>query len=251
MTKRLKISSVRVVERETGSFALGRRLHTEDGVHFSGQLAQRNFNGDGEDLMLNADGFIKHADRILDAGHARINYRIPRFLESSGDFFVEGFAQYSINLLPQFDYDREGAGIGYRLPFMKHLTAHFGLRGFNENVFGVEEDVTIGEHDVGTTFYSIFRSQLTLDYRDDVFNPRSGFQSILQTELSEKTLGSEADFINLNLQTSIYAPVFPILIWANNARFRYLQPIDGTDVVPLSQRIFLGGRDSLRGFSRY
>ena len=40
------------------------------------------------------------------------------------------------------------------------------------------------------------------------------------------------------------------LVWANRLSGELVQPFGSTDVVPLSQRVFLGGRNSLRGFSR-
>ncbi len=60
-------------------------------------------------------------------------------------------------------------------------------------------------------------------------------------------LGSSANFVRFLGQTAFYVPVRPWLTWANNVRLGLATPFSGS-MVPLSQRFFTGGADSLRGF---
>jgi outer membrane protein assembly factor BamA len=85
------------------------------------------------------------------------------------------------------------------------------------------------------------------DTRDHPLDAHHGqFQSVT-FGVTPTALGSSANFVRFLAQSSFYRPVRSWLTWANNFRLGLAIPFDGS-VVPLSERFFTGGPDSLRGF---
>ena len=65
--------------------------------------------------------------------------------------------------------------------------------------------------------------------------------------MTAKALGASANFFRFLGQTAFYKQVTPWLVLADNFRLGFAIPFSGSDV-PLSERFFTGGADSLRGF---
>ena len=89
--------------------------------------------------------------------------------------------------------------------------------------------------------------QYVHDTRDKPLDAHHGIYQTATAEVSPKAIGSSANFVRFFGQTSFYVPVKPWLTWANNFRVGIAEPFGGTPV-PLSERFFSGGADSLRGF---
>ncbi len=242
---------VRVFERDSGTIDFGGSFNTEDGLHLSTELNQRNLDGSGNGVLLGVDGYFKTGSRFFDSGTARALFSHPYLFGTNADLFVEGFAQYSLELVKPYSHDKAGTSVGVNYPFAERLQGAVSVVAFREALLDVPTDVQLGEFDSGNSFYSELHSQLEWDQRDNAFNPREGYRSMVQAKLSSDVLLSEANFVGVSAQHSIYTPLSQTLVWANAFRGDYLEPFGDTEVIPLSARVFLGGRNSLRGFSRH
>lgn len=90
---------------------------------------------------------------------------------------------------------------------------------------------------------------LVRDTRDDAFLPtRGGYASIEGTAFA-KPLGSQASFLQLFLRGSWTVTVGRGHRFASFLRVGAEQPFGGTEIVPLSERYFAGGFNTLRGFA--
>ncbi|HWG58965.1 MAG TPA: POTRA domain-containing protein [Candidatus Acidoferrales bacterium] len=85
------------------------------------------------------------------------------------------------------------------------------------------------------------------DSRDNPLNAHHGVFQTLNFGITSKPLGSSANFFHIQGQSAFYIPVRSWLTWANNVRLGFAIPF-GDSSVPLSERLFSGGADSLRGF---
>jgi outer membrane protein insertion porin family len=85
------------------------------------------------------------------------------------------------------------------------------------------------------------------DSRDNPLDAHRGVYETFDFGVTPTAFGSSANFVRFLGQGAFYIPVRPWLIWANNFRLGLATPFSGT-VVPLSERFFTGGADSLRGF---
>jgi outer membrane protein assembly factor BamA len=94
-------------------------------------------------------------------------------------------------------------------------------------------------------------STLSADYiRDTRDKPLDAHRGLYQTfdfGITPRFLGSSDNFVRVLGQTAFYRPVTSWLTWANNFRLGFAIPFSGSRV-PLSERFFTGGVDSLRGF---
>lgn len=85
------------------------------------------------------------------------------------------------------------------------------------------------------------------DTRDNPLDARHGMFQTFSAAITPTAFGSSANFIRLLGQNSFYVSVAPWLTWASRLSAGFAVPFAGSRV-PLSQRFFSGGPDSLRGF---
>ncbi len=94
---------------------------------------------------------------------------------------------------------------------------------------------------------STFSVEYLRDSRDNPLDAHHGVYQTFDFGVTPTALGSSANFVRFLGQTAFYIPVKPWLVWANNFRLGLANPFVGSEV-PLSERFFSGGADSLRGF---
>lgn len=94
---------------------------------------------------------------------------------------------------------------------------------------------------------STLAAQYVRDTRDKPLDAHHGIYQTATLEVSPTKLGSSVNFVRFFGQTSFYKPVTPWLTWANNFRLGLAKPFAG-GAIPLSERFFSGGADSIRGF---
>ena len=94
---------------------------------------------------------------------------------------------------------------------------------------------------------STFEGEYIRDTRDQPLDAHRGAYQTAVFGVTSKALGASADFVRFLGQSAFYVPVKSWLVWANNFRLGFAEPFSSSDV-PLSERFFSGGADSLRGF---
>ena len=94
---------------------------------------------------------------------------------------------------------------------------------------------------------STISAEYVRDTRDKPLDAHRGIYQTFDFGVTPTALGSSSDFVRLLGQTAFYRQIKPWLVFANNARLGFAVPFAG-DQVPLSERFFSGGADSLRGF---
>lgn len=90
---------------------------------------------------------------------------------------------------------------------------------------------------------------LVRDRRDDPFLPQRGWIGRGEVGIWATPLASEENFISATGQWGGYQPLGWVTL-AGSVRASMAWPFSGTGAVPLSQRFFVGGIESLRGFER-
>jgi outer membrane protein insertion porin family len=105
------------------------------------------------------------------------------------------------------------------------------------------------------------------DTRDDALDATRGSYSLINAGIAWKGLGSEGDFMRFNGKNSTYYNISPHLVFARLTQFGIVSPygglysvtlpatatepaeVIGTHEIPLPERFFMGGSQSMRGFS--
>lgn len=94
---------------------------------------------------------------------------------------------------------------------------------------------------------STIAANFTRDTRDNILDAHKGMLGTAEFDLSSSKLGGNVDFAKLNLQAAYYKKVFHDIIWANSIRVGLAEPFAGSRI-PLSEKFFTGGGNTLRGF---
>ncbi len=95
---------------------------------------------------------------------------------------------------------------------------------------------------------STFYLRYVRDTRDKPLDAHHGIYQTFTFGVTPEALGSSSSFARFFGQTAFYRPIRPWLTWANNFRLGFAAPFGQDGYVPLSERFFSGGPDSLRGF---
>ena len=241
---------VEVKEREGGTVAGSVTVNSEDGLHLSGDMNQRNLFATGNTIRFRADTYMKDFNSIIDAGNIGVSLGIPHFDGERGKLTLDAFADYSILLIEPYSFDRVGGRINYDIPVRSKSKVRLSLNEYTERLFDVPDDIIISDKDTGQNFFGGLGSELDIDERNDRFSPSSGNRFVASMNIFTQALGSSVDFAQLSLRDGLYVPNTTKTFWYFGVTAKAAQPFFGTDSIPLSHRYFLGGRDSLRGFSR-
>ncbi|MBA3684378.1 MAG: BamA/TamA family outer membrane protein [Planctomycetes bacterium] len=99
------------------------------------------------------------------------------------------------------------------------------------------------------TTSSLFAS-LVRDARDDIIDPSAGSRSEVSSAYSVPWLGAEREFIEYAARWARYRSLGERWVLAVGARYTTRQVLDGVATLPIQERLFLGGADSVRSFGQ-
>jgi len=138
----------------------------------------------------------------------------------------------------------------------------FDLRGSTGWRAGYEwraiDDTEIFGDDGGEDYdYQLGRLSFgqTLDRRNDPLVPMAGYLLSWDSSVASKYLGGDVTFFSLTGQATYYLPFLkvrperpyvPFMVFNHRAGLQL--PFDGTSAVPIQERFFLGGPDTVRSF---
>lgn len=94
---------------------------------------------------------------------------------------------------------------------------------------------------------STVATNFTHDSRDNALDAQKGLLESTEFALNTTQLGSSVNFAKFNGQLAYFKQVRHNIVWANSLRIGLSQPF-ASSRVPLSEKFFTGGGNSLRGF---
>jgi outer membrane protein insertion porin family len=232
--------TVDVKERPTGSFSIGAGYSSADSVMGMFQVSQNNLFGKGQQLSLMAQlgGRSNYYD---------ISFTEPWFRDTRTSV---GFDLFKVEREYE-DFDRDSNGFNLRTGFpfdqyYDYTRLFVTYRYESADVDIVDEDVALEiQKQEGTITTSSIMGSLVRDSRDDRWKPRMGSHSSLSLEFAG--LGGDSKFIGLIASAAKYFPLPWDTAFMIRGTIGELFPYGGEDV-PISEKFFLGGLDSLRGF---
>jgi outer membrane protein insertion porin family len=263
-------------EQRTGSVNFGAGFSSVDSLIGFVEMTQGNFDlfnwpgftGGGEKLRLRLQVGLKRQDEVL-------SFVEPWFLDQRLSLGFDLF-HHAANYLSA-EYTEQNTGGSLRLE--KALGEFF--RGQIEYTI---QDIALSvsraasqelQSQEGSKLRSSVATTLTYDTRDSVFLTTHGQRTTLSAELAGGPLGGNVDVYKLNAKSSLYFPFFDKQVFQlvgaagvvdaygptshNGTNVietivrrdgQYIQTVETpVDAVPIFDRDFLGGPDTLRGFS--
>ncbi len=269
---------VDVKEGPTGTFTVGAGFSSGDGFIFSSSVSEKNLFGRGQgvsgdfsigssrqDFIFNFNEPYLNDSRLslgFDAFNTKREYNA--FDERRLGFGVNTSYPMKYASLPFFTGSKRVPALGAdELPDDSPPTIWDFMRG------GVSYDFTrakIGSVDAGaaksiqdeegTSFTSAITPGITYDSRDHFFNPTQGAKSSFSVKVAG--LGGDNRFIKADLNGKWHYPLLKDPNWggayvlALGGGLGYgmgFQRSNGRKDLPLFERYFLGGMNSVRGFS--
>jgi outer membrane protein insertion porin family len=265
---------VDVKEGPTGSFQVGAGYSNGDGLLFNSNISEKNLMGRGQSISANSSLGTKRQDFIL-------SYNDPYFRDTRMGLGLQAFntkQDYS-------DYNERKIGFGvtssyplkyWKMPFFgatpaeskgsdvlpgnEPITMWDYMRGSvsydltRDKIYGVDPssapDSILSEE--GTTLTSSVTPGITYDSRDHFFAPTQGTKSAFAIKMAG--LGGDSRFIKTDLSARWHYLLFKDPNWGGS----YVLALGGSlgygvdfgqSTLPLFERYFLGGINSIRGFT--
>ena len=204
----------------------------------------------------------------IDTG-ANMGYLVPRlFNRDDLSLRINGLVDRSRDVLT-FIADRKEASISVEKRFSAS-TLLIGRYSFSrlealdiaDKVSGVDAEVLGQPQPVG-----LFGGSFVMDHRDDPSDATRGSYTLVDAGVSSRYLGSLSSFLRFTGQNSTYYTLNTHLVFARTTQFGVVSPYGSlyslpvpasngqpattilTDAIPLPERFFMGGSESMRGFS--
>ena len=250
------VAIVEVKERATGTFQIGAGFSSYENFILTGQISQNNFFGWGQTLSLQLQW-----SSIRQLG--QIQFVEPYFLDTKWTFAFDLYATEGV--YTTFTRRAVGGSMtwGYELNglapwwnFARHLE---DLRLFatytNERVDVTSTTTTTVANEFRNGTTSSVRLSLQWDKRDNRLFPTAGYFLSGTAEIAPPFLAPESIFgsqVNLFTRYGIdargYRPLFGGLVARAKLTLGYIQGWDAAHPIQISERYFVGGINSVRGY---
>lgn len=234
---------VRLQERKTKIIDLEAGYNTDTG--FSGKLV---FN------KLNMWGSGKNGNIKLQGGQEvsrfEINYIDPRVRGTSVQLLVGAFA--GVNRRPFFEDFETGAFSTLFKDFGPYLSAYgrldFEYVDFNESKTIIDQLEPRESADDHTRFETTLG--VTYDRRDSYGDPRKGYYLNGAVTMTHQFIQLSGNYLTTKANLGHWYSPFSRVTIANALRVAKIFPFPGDTFITADERLYLGGDDTVRGFSQ-
>lgn len=242
---------VKLSERPLQTLVVGGGLNSEYGLHIFGEATDKTLFRDGKSLALRFDSYYDQAAADISQGAANLRYTDPYFL-SSNYVFTEDLRYQKSDISDQeYDLERTSLASYVYQTWEDGFIFSFGHTILEENLTNVSPDVIISELDSGVVDLSFLSGKLTYDQRNNPLNPTSGYYLNFDYKLASEAIASDANFYSLGGRGSLLQPLSQLgsrFTLALSSHLAGSWTYSDTTDVPITQRYYLGGRTTVRGF---
>ncbi len=131
-------------------------------------------------------------------------------------------------------YVSPGITIGLGYAALEHFATTFDARGTTD----IGRDYTEGR----------VALDITHDLRDSTLLTTRGQRAFARLERVDDALGADVEFTRLRVGAGVWVPLAEDLTWSLDGESGLLWPGEGSRRVPIPERFFLGGHDTVRSF---
>jgi outer membrane protein insertion porin family len=245
---------VEVKEAKTGSFSFGGGYSTVDSLIGFVEVEQKNFDfanwpsftGGGQKLSARAEiGSTRNSQMLSFTEPWMFDYPVSA-----------GFDIYRMQQLRQNDtgyaYDQTRTGIKLRAG--KELSDYLSTAGYyrleNVDISNMEDNVSQDLRDeVGKNTVSSVGASLTNDHRDSTISPTKGWVGSISSDLAGGPFAGDKEFYRLETNAAYYVPLKYNSVVELSGRAGMVDAYGSSQKVPIFERYFAGGAQSIRGYS--
>ncbi|MBI2118165.1 MAG: outer membrane protein assembly factor BamA [Elusimicrobia bacterium] len=239
-----------IVEGKPGSLSAGAGFSSTDGLVGQVQLSHSNLFGLAQRLNL-----------MWEFGSRKQNYEInwtePWILNKPVSFGVDLYntiRERLFNSDSSADYTetRRGAGVRIGPRFSDIYTLLFSYSFTSVGINRIKEEFKSQiKEETNTT--SAFLTELSRDTRDYFFDATRGSRNSIAGQIAgSPVFQGDVHFLKSLFNTSWFWTTFKLgnypFVFSVNGRFGAVQEFKPSDTVPIFERFFVGGSDSIRGY---
>ncbi len=238
-----------VEEQRMGQAAVGMGFSSIDALSGYFELSHGNFDlrswppvGAGQKMRLRATLGTRRSD-------LEFSFIEPWFLDRKLSLGVDLFRHEKRFL--SSDYDQRNTGgrvsLGRPLGRFNRASVAYGLQEIS--IFNVSTNASaLIREEAGDRVKSEVTLTLTHDTRDRGFTPTRGNRTQFSVGLAGSVLGGDTDLYELQLRSAQYVPLWLGHVLMLRGQAGVVQEYGGSDRVPIFDRFFLGGANTVRGF---
>ena len=230
---------IKLKEKATRFISAGAGYSTADEFFLQAQVAERNLFGRGQDLSFQA---------MLGSTSNRytLKFTEPWLFDIPLSATIESY-NWSRDY-DEFTKDSLGAKLSLSYPVWDYTRLYLSYTYDDAEVKNVTEGAATEIKDQeGTLVTSSVSTTLRRDSRDHTFLTTRGSDNSLMVDYAGGVLGGNAGFIKTVLNSSWYFPLFWDTVGFLHGKTGYIGETDGE--VPIYERFYLGGINSIRSFS--
>jgi len=241
---------INVAERFPGNLQWGAGYNTRDGIRGFAEVGYSNLGGMARRISLRGDFNFDPGKGQPNDYIGNLGYLDRRVFNTFWTLRANLIAQRGTRAVDQFSIERLAFVPAIERPVFPGLT--FGLEAQAETarIFDVARDVlNFNPRDEGNLDTVGFGPFVVYDGRDDPFQPTRGMFDSLRVRYAPAELGSQIPFFKIVAQHNQYWPLSDKLTFVYAVRIGWARTLSGSDVLPIRERFFLGGRTTVRGFA--
>jgi outer membrane protein insertion porin family len=210
-------------------------------------ISRLNFLGLGHTVSL--QGAYSSIEK-----RASLTYLQPRFLNVDGQSLTYNLLYDNTLDVRTFAARREEASVQLSKRFSKGFTGIFAASFRQDSVSDIVIPVLLVSQFLQSVRLGMLSANFIQDRRDNPANPRHGMYNTASFDLSGRFFGSQRSFGRALLRNATYYPIGKSWVLARQTQFGVIVPfaapagIDAQESVPLPERFYAGGADSLRAF---
>ena len=235
--------NVRVKEKPTGQFSIGGGFSTLDKLVAIADITEGNLGGNG--WMGRIRGQLGQQRSL-----GLITFRNP-YLEDSLTSMQLDVYRSMTNYITYFE-KKSGASVTFGRWLSEYASGSVSLfaeeLNFSDPQAGICPDLfPLICRQLGQQTTTGFRTSLSRDTRDYYLDPRNGWRASVGFDLGTPYLGGSNNFYKYNLDVVKYTPLPFDTRVAIRARYGAAVGMEGK-AIPLTERYFVGGINTMRGF---
>ncbi len=230
--------NVHVKEKPTGMFSVGAGYSALDHAVFTAMITQQNLFGRGQTLSLKAT--IGSTASMYDISFIEPwLFDIPLWMKIDAWDSTREYDTYKLGT--------RGFGISFGYPIWRDVSGYVGLRHTANDISSVKDTAALYiKEQAGKTEANNLSLGLSKDSTDDNIFPSRGSRHSIGMDYTGGFLGGDTAFVRYQLTSAWFFPLPFSTTFSVRGRLGYLDRV-GEKNVPIYERFFLGGMNSLRG----
>jgi len=237
--KYIRDMELKIKERFTGSLEFGGGYGEDEGVVGFFQISQNNLYGTGRKAVLRALASLVNSELTL-------SFIEPWLFNYDLDARVG--VTYQIIERTSYKLTTYGTTVGIDKEFGENIKGTLSYQ-FERNKTDVDSPTLVPEDEDRFNIATI-NPGLVRSTRNHLFNPTSGSLNGIQFRQAARILGSEEQFNKMTLRSLWYFPLVSWAVFAVSGSGGIANEFGNTAKVPITERFFLGGRETVRGYKQ-